>query len=147
MKIESPVFGVVEVSEDQIIEFPAGLPGFEHCTRFALGHEEGAPAEIFVLHSVDDPDVSFAVTGPENLGVHYEFSLSEEEVALLALDRPEDALVALIVRRDDGEDGSPASAGLRANFMAPLVINVERRRGLQKVIQQLGCDITLRARD
>jgi flagellar assembly factor FliW len=34
---------------------------------------------------------------------------------------------------------------MRANFMAPLVINVEARRGLQKIINRLGCDVTLRA--
>ena len=29
--------------------------------------------------------------------------------------------------------------------MAPLVINTKARKGLQKVISRLGCDITLRA--
>ena len=29
--------------------------------------------------------------------------------------------------------------------MAPLIINVSARRGLQKIIARLGCDITLRA--
>lgn len=142
MKIESPVLGVVDVSDDKVIDFPAGLPGFEHCHRFVLVHEEGRETTIFQLQSVDDPDVSFSLTGPEQFGITYEFPLSDDEVAALQLDRPEDALVAIIVRKE-GED--PATAGLRANFMAPLVINVGARRGLQKVINKLGCDIILRA--
>lgn len=142
MKIESPVLGVVDVSDDKVIEFPAGLPGFEHCHRFVLVHEEGRETTVFQLQSVDDPDVSFSLTGPEQFGITYEFPLSDDEVAALQLDRPEDALVAIIVRKE-GED--PATAGLRANFMAPLVINVGARRGLQKVINKLGCDIILRA--
>ncbi|MBR0567947.1 flagellar assembly protein FliW [Azoarcus sp. L1K30] len=142
MKIESPVLGVFEVSDDKLIEFPAGLPGFEGCHRFALVHEEGAEATVFMLQSADDPEVTFSLTGPEQFGINYEFPLTDEELALLQLERPEDALVAIIVRRDD-ED--PATAGLRANFMAPLVINVGARRGIQKVINKLGCDILLRA--
>ncbi|ANQ83562.1 flagellar assembly protein FliW [Azoarcus olearius] len=145
MKIESPVFGSAEVSDDKVIEFPAGLPGFEHCKRFVLVHEEGSDTAVFLLQSVDDADVAFSITGPEQLGINYEFALSDEEVATLGLASPAEALVAVIVRKD-GEAGSPASTGLRANFMAPLVINVEGRRGLQKVINRLGCDIVLRER-
>lgn len=142
MKIESPVLGAVEVSDDKVIEFPAGLPGFEDCHRFILAHEEGSDATVFMLQSVDDPAVVFSLTGPEQFGISYEFPLSDEEVAALQLARPEDAQVAIIVRK---EGDGPAAAGLRANFMAPLVINVGARRGLQKIINKLGCDIVLRA--
>lgn len=144
MKLESPMFGIVEVSEDKVIDFPAGLPGFEHCKRFALVHEEGKAPTVFLLQSADDPSVAFSVTGPENLGVNYEFELDDDEAAILQLSTPADALVAIIVHKDE-TDKSPETAGLRANFMAPLVINVAARRGLQKVINKLGCDITLRA--
>ena len=144
MRIESPVFGPFEISEDKVIEFPAGLPGFESCKRFALVHEEGSAASVFLLQSADDPAVVFSLTSPETLGVNYEFSLSDDEVATLKLASPSDALVAVIVRKDEAP-GSPATAGLRANFMAPVVINIAARRGMQKVITKLGCDITLRA--
>jgi flagellar assembly factor FliW len=141
MKIESPVLGAVEVSEDKVIEFPAGLPGFEKCHRFVLVHEEGGEANVFLLQSVDDPGIAFSLTGPEQLGITYEFPLSDGEAASLKLSRPEDAVVAVIVRKDND---APSSAGLRANFMAPLVINVGARRGLQKVIEKGGYDIILR---
>lgn len=143
MQIKSPLFGSAEIAEDKIIEFPKGLPGFEECRRFTLLHEEGREAHVFLLQSVDEPDVAFSVTAPERLGVHLEFPLSDEEVAMLRLGTPEDAAVAVIVRKDEGE--SPAGTGLRANFMAPLVINTGERVGLQKLIDRLGCEITLRA--
>lgn len=143
MQIKSPLFGSAEISEDKIIEFPKGLPGFDHCRRFTLLHEEGREAHVFLLQSVDEPDVAFSVTAPERLGVHLEFPLDDAEVALLRLRAPEDAAVVVIVRKADGE--GPAGTGLRANFMAPLVINTGERVGLQKVIDRLGCEITLRA--
>ena len=145
MKIESQLFGTVEIAEDKVIEFPAGLPGFEHCKRFAMVHEEGAQGAVILLQSADDPAAVFSVTSPENLGVNYEFTLSDEEVATLKLGSPTDALVVVIVRKEEGDASSPATAGLRANFMAPLVINVSARLGMQKVITKLGCDVTLRA--
>lgn len=144
MKIQSDLFGPFEVDEDKLIDFPGGLPGFEDCTRYTLVREEGASHGIFQLQSVDDPALGFSLTDPRTLGVNYEFALTDPEVAALALTDPADAWVGVIVRRDEIGGGTPANAGLRANFMAPIVINVATRRGLQKVINRLGCDITLR---
>lgn len=145
MQIKSPMFGSAEVPEDKVIDFPMGLPGFEACRRFALVHEEGSDAEVLLLQSVDDPEVAFSLTLPERLGVNLEFTLSDEEVAMLELASPQQAAVAVIVRKEDAEAGGPASTGLRANFVAPVVINVDARIGMQKVINKLGCEITLRA--
>lgn len=143
MKIDSPVLGAVEVSDDKVIEFPAGLPGFENSRRFVLLHEEGGDNNVFLLQSVDDAGVAFSLTGPEQLGITYEFPLTDDEVASLRLSRPEDAVVAVIVRKDDN---APANAGLRANFMAPLLINTRQQRGLQKIIDKFDYDIILRVR-
>ena len=81
MKIKSPEFGTVEVADDRIIEFPAGLPA-EQCQRFALVHEEGREAEVFLLQAVDDPEVAF---GHCSVAWASEFVLSDEDMALLKL--------------------------------------------------------------
>lgn len=145
MKIQSPVLGAIEVAEDKVIEFPAGLPGLEGCKRFALLHDAAASSGLFMLQSVDDPNLVLSVTGPENLRVNYEFSLTEDEVVALQMSKPEDVVVAVILSKDVGESAPPGSAGVRGNFMAPLVINVAARRGLQKIINKAGCEVTLRS--
>ncbi len=147
MKIKSPDFGTVEVADDRIIEFPAGLPGFEQCRRFALVHEEGREPEVFLLQSADDPEVAFSVTAPGRLGVNLEFDLTDDDLALVKLDsigKADDVAVVIIIRSQKAEEAGPAGAGLSANFMAPLVINTRARLGMQKVISRLGCEITLR---
>ena len=147
MKIKSPDFGTVEVADDRIIEFPAGLPGFEQCRRFALVHEEGREPEVFLLQSADDPEVAFSVTAPGRLGVNLEFDLPDDDLALVKLDsigKADDVAVVIIIRSQKAEEAGPAGAGLSANFMAPLVINTRARLGMQKVISRLGCEITLR---
>lgn len=146
MRIESPVLGQIEVSEDKIIDFPQGLPGFEQCTRFTLVHDEGGDRSLHLLQSLDEPDLVLSVTGPELLGISYEFNLQPEEVNLLGLKQAEDVAVAVILRREDGEPASPADTGMRANFMGPLVINTETRKGMQKVINRIDCEVTLRER-
>ncbi|MDR2926414.1 MAG: flagellar assembly protein FliW [Azoarcus sp.] len=143
MKIENPVLGAIEVSDDKVIEFPAGLPGFGNLRRFALLYEEGGGGRVLLLQSLDDATVAFSLAGPEQLGITYEFPLTDEETNTLLLSRPEDAVVAVIIRKGDD---APASAGLRANFMAPLIINIRQLRGLQKVIEKGCCDIVLRVR-
>ena len=143
MKIENPILGAIEISDDKVIEFPAGLPGFGNLHRFALLHEENGDGKVFLLQSLDDASVMFSLTGPEQLGISYEFPLTPEESNALRLSRPEDAVVAIIVRKGDEV---PSSAGLRANFMAPIIINIRQQRGLQKVIEKGDCDIILRVR-
>lgn len=145
MNIDSPVLGRIEVSDDKIIDFPAGLPGFEHLQRFALLHDEDDEArELFLLLAVDAPEVLFSVTDPANVAVHYELRLTDEESAEIGLDDPSQAAVLVILRREDGE-GAPETAGLRANFMAPLIVNLETRRGLQKIMSRVDCEVTLRS--
>ncbi|MDD3354522.1 flagellar assembly protein FliW [Zoogloea sp.] len=141
MKITSPVVGEIEVSAERILQFPAGLPGFETCHQFTLIHSEGDSApKLFVLQCLDDPEVAFTVTTPEVMGLNYEFALSDEEVAAIQLGSPEDIHLLLIVSK---QGDSP----VRANVMAPLVLNTSTRLGLQKVIGKVDTSVTLKAVD
>ena len=140
MKITSPIVGEMEVSADRVIDFPSGLPGFENCRQFTLVHtaDHDAP-RLFLLQCLDDPQVAFTVTTPDILGLNYEFTLGDDEVAALQLGSADDASVLLIVSR--GEGASP----VRANVMAPLVLNTATRRGLQKIIGKVDASVTLKA--
>lgn len=125
-------FGKVEVDPDTVLTFPQGLPGFENLTRFTLLHEEGATT-IFWLQSVEDPDVQFSVTDPNSFRVNYQVTLQDDETALLELTDVADAAVMVMLSRDEATDPS----GIKANFMAPLVINTKSRKGLQKALNQI----------
>ncbi len=142
MQIDSPKFGRIEVADDKLITFPAGLPGFEECRRFALLHPDTAQPRMFYLQSVEQPEVAFSIASPDQFGLHYEFTLSDDELAAIGLQRAEDAAVMVILRRDDPDN---AASPLRAILTAPLVINLGSQKGLQKTIANIGCDITLRS--
>ncbi|GAA5178053.1 flagellar assembly protein FliW [Niveibacterium umoris] len=143
MQIESAQFGTIEVADDKLIQFPGGLPGFEDCRDFALLHPDADQPRVFYLQSSTHPDVAFSIASPDQFGLHYEFTLTDDELASIELQRAEDAAVMVILRRNAEESGSP----VRAILTAPLVINLGSRKGLQKAIANVGCDITLRSAD
>ncbi len=74
----------------------ADLAGLEGCRRFQLCHDAGVEPNaprVWWLQSLDQPDLTFSVTDPANLGVRYVLELSDEQAAALKLQRAEDAVV------------------------------------------------------
>lgn len=139
MKIESPRFGTLLVEPSRIIEFPRGLVGLEECKRFSLFHPEGEKPSYFILQSLDEPALAFHIADPAQFGFGHEIILSDEEAADLALadsDRNVATsvahLVVVVILRKEGA-GQP----VRANLNAPLIINLDTRRGLQHVFARL----------
>ncbi len=135
MNIESPRFGTLTVEPSRIIEFPRGLAGFEDCRRFTLFHPEGEVLRYFILQSLDDPAVAFHITDPAQFDFGYEITLSDEEIAELQLTDPSTAVVVVILAKEGD------SAPLRANLNAPLIINLDARRGLQHVFSRLNYSV------
>jgi reactive intermediate/imine deaminase len=128
MKIDSLRFGSLEVSPDQVIEFPAGLAGFENLRRYSLFHAEGTGSlpNFFILQSLDDAAVAFNIADPARFGCDYQIALSDEQCEAIGLADPADAVVAVMLIKDLAA-GLPMSAGI----YAPLIINTRTRRGLQ----------------
>lgn len=140
MKVETYLFGAVEVSPEKVITFPNGLVGFEQSKRFILAHQEGsAQPSSYTLQSLDDPTLAFQIIDPVNLGYNYELALSDAETALLQSPAPDDVAVMQVLFKKE-EDGK---ASITPNLRAPLVINTNARVGLQKVMENLRPNITL----
>jgi flagellar assembly factor FliW len=132
MNIDSPRFGTLKVEPGKIIEFPEGLAGFEQHRRFSLFHPDDGDVKYFILQSLDDPALAFHIADPGQLGFNFEIVLSDAETALLKLNDPLDAAVAVILWKEQG------AAQIRANLKAPLIINTRERRGLQHIFEQLN---------
>lgn len=137
--INSSRYGLVEVAEDKVIEFPRGLAGFENLRRFAFLHPESDSPKYYILQSMEDADVAFSVADPAVFGFSYEITLDEELSGLL--DQPDsaeavadDAVLVILAKDDD-------NAPLRAVLKAPLILNLKTRRGVQHTFTRL--DYTL----
>jgi flagellar assembly factor FliW len=142
MKIDIDRLGLknVTIDPETLFTFPQGIAGFEACKRFKLFHEEGK-ATVFWLQSVDDLDVMFPVVAPEALDIEYEFELSDAESALIGLQDVKDIAVAVIVYRDQAEGGKIA-----ANTRSPVILNLQSRKGMQKILRDVHPTLLYRAR-
>jgi flagellar assembly factor FliW len=147
MKANTIRFGELDINPETILTFPRGLLGLENCTRFKLLHnvEKDAPV-VFFMQSLDDPAVTFSVVNPAQFGINYEFLLSDEETDLLQSVEPNDLAVALMVYKPMGANAAKdeAGGGISANINGPLVLNLGKKLGLQKVLVGPQFDITLR---
>ena len=138
MKVDTYLFGSVEIDAEKIITFPKGLVGFEGCTRYTLV-QEGGQGSSFTLQSLEDPALAFQIVDPTTIGFNYELALTEEENALLQSPAAEDVAVMQVLYKKEGE----GKAGIAPNLRAPLLINLQAKVGLQKVMETFRPNVTL----
>lgn len=142
MKVQFTHFGLHEIDPDSILTFPEGISGFENLTRYKLFHEEKDQPIVYWLQAIDDPDIAFSVVDPSLFGLFYEFDLTDEEIALIQAENPQDICVMLIMYKQSADTAT--SDNIRANINGPIIINGKTRRGFQKVLVQLQANITLK---
>jgi len=138
MEIKSSFFGEQSIDPSTIISFPNGIPGFEDQTRFKLFHQEGDNPLIFWLQSLDDESLTFSVAQPSIFNINYAFVLNDAEEALLGIEDTADALILIILHKDESDQ--PAIKGA---IKSPLVINSAKRIGFQKLLANVEQSITL----
>lgn len=112
--LHSSRFGVLEIPEEAVIEFPSGLIGLGG-TRYALLARSDDSAFVW-LHSVDDPALAVPVTNPFRFFADFEVELSDEEAARIGLTQADDPAVYVTVRATDSLEG------FSANLYAPILI-------------------------
>ncbi|MEM7623295.1 MAG: flagellar assembly protein FliW [Planctomycetota bacterium] len=127
MEVRTTRFGVVEIAEDRVIEFPKGVLGFPEHRRYCL-LQPGDDACFFWLQSLDDPDLAFVVTDPTLFVKEYSVPLREEQLAELGLSGLDGAQVFVIVNKIEDR--------LTGNLQGPLVVNTAGRVGEQVVLAE-----------
>jgi flagellar assembly factor FliW len=112
--IESSRFGRLEIAEEAVIRFPAGLIGIAGSRYTLLARGDDAP---FVwLHSLDDASLAIPVTSPFRWFDDYEVELSDEEAARIGVADPADADVWVTVR------AGARPEDFSANLLAPILV-------------------------
>lgn len=141
MEIQSKLLGDQQIDPTTIITFPHGIPGFENQTRFKFFHQEGSEI-VFWLQAVDNADVTFSVSNPLYFSINYNFTLTDEEETLLQISNDDNLIILIILHKDNEEDdtGKPV---IKGSIKSPLLINIEKRIGYQKVLTTVEQSITL----
>lgn len=122
-------FGRLEVTEDRVISFVQGMPGFERLKRFILiDHDKEGVFKW--LQAVDDPAVAFLLTDPTPYRPGYTVPLRKGETQGLGAESAEGliTLVMVCVSQD--------SRQVSLNLKGPVVFNADNMRALQCVIDR-----------
>ncbi len=127
MIVKTSRFGDKEVPDETLLIFPEGVIGFKDATRFVMF--ECSDDGLFKwLQSCDRPELAFVICEASAIVPNYQILLGEKERSVLKLEKPEDAVVCLIlvIPKDPME--------ATANLLGPLVMNAETRLGMQIVV-------------
>jgi flagellar assembly factor FliW len=123
--------GSLEYNESAVIDFPAGLPGFEDQTRFVL-LDPPSSAPVVFLQSLNMLNLCFLAAPVISIDPQYELSVTPEDLRLLGLNeqrqpQPVTEVLCLAILT------APENGPLTANLLAPVVVEIRSRRAVQAV--------------
>jgi flagellar assembly factor FliW len=128
MKVQSSRFGTIELSDDEVINFPAGLIGFPDETSFVMLRPR-PDSPIAWLHSTQTSWFALPVVSAEALEVDLGGTLSEA-TKTAGIGSSDEPFAVMAVLNAPGA-GVPPSV----NLMAPIIVNAETRQGAQLLLE------------
>ncbi|MZG30606.1 MAG: flagellar assembly protein FliW [Nitrospinae bacterium] len=135
MKLETTRFGIIDIEEKQIIEFPDGLYGFEKENQFTfLPFNPNVESPMEWMQSIQSPHLAFVITDPYVYVPDYKLKLLEEDMNRVGLGIDDSFLTRAIVTIPENY------TEMTANLVAPLVINSKKCIGKQFVLTSMEYD-------
>jgi len=117
------------LDQDVIFNFPDGIPAFEDSKRFVIVLNDNIQPFVY-LKSLDVEDLGFVCIDPFLVKKDYVVNLPAKDMSLLGLDDPGNAMILCTVTID----ANPKK--ITANFLAPIVINMENSEGRQIIMEE-----------
>ena len=130
MKVDTKLFGEIEIDEEKVITFEGGIVGFPDLKKFALMHdednEEGRQGLSFMV-SLDEPAFAMPVVDPLVIRTDYNPSVDDELLKVIGDGDELLVLVTITVPSDLKK--------MSINLKAPLVVNVETKKAVQVILE------------
>lgn len=130
MRIETKIFGTIEVADEKIIRFENGIIGFPDLKNFTLLHDEekGTGVGIRFLQSIEEPGFAMPVMDPLLVKPDYDPEVEDELLACIGNVNGENILVLVTVT-------IPSDlTRMSVNLQGPIIINVEEHKGCQIIV-------------
>jgi flagellar assembly factor FliW len=126
IKLISTRFGELDIDEEDIIQFPVGIPGFEDKHRWILvGDDNNA---IMWMHSTEDGGLALPVTTPDSVKSDYNAQIPRESLEPIGDVREGDVAILIIVTIPPERPWD-----MTANLKAPIVVNRAGRIAMQTI--------------
>ncbi len=130
MNVTTKNFGEIDIADEKIIKFPAGIIGFADLTDFALIHdEEKGVGGIHWLQSMQEPAFAMPVMDPLTVAPDYNPEVDDEILKPIGELSPEETLVLVTVT-------VPSDiTKMTVNLRGPIVINAKERKACQVILE------------
>ncbi|MCM1231308.1 MAG: flagellar assembly protein FliW [Ruminococcus flavefaciens] len=130
MRIETKVFGEIEIADEKIIHFPSGIIGFPYLVDFALVHDvEKGSGAIHWLQSVQEPAFALPVMDPLIVCPDYNPEIDDELLEPIGKLEEEELLVLVTVT-------VPSDlTKMTVNLKGPIIINAAEKKACQVIIE------------
>ena len=129
MKLRTSRFGEIECGEEVVMMFPDGVLGFPDSRRYILLEHDAEGGPFKWLQSIDDPELAFIVVDPFLVDPEYRFEIDRDTAQLIGTDETSQCAIMGIIRVP-----RHAPEQMTINMKAPLVVNVQTRRGRQIIL-------------
>ncbi len=130
MRIQTKIFGEIDIDEEKILHFTNGIIGFPDLKDFALMYdaEKGEKSNIRWLQSLQEPAFAMPVLDPLAVKPDYNPEVEDELLKPIGELNPDEmlVLVTLTVPKDITK--------MSVNLCAPIVIHTESRKACQIIV-------------
>jgi flagellar assembly factor FliW len=116
----------MEVDDEDIINFPGGIPGFEDKHSWILIGDEGNA--IMWLHSTEDGSLALPVATPESIKSDYNAKIPKESLEQIGELDAKAVIILIVVAIPPGRPWD-----MTANLRAPIVVNWSSRVATQAI--------------
>lgn len=127
MNIMTKNFGKIEVNENQIIYFEEGIPGFRNLKEYVL--IEDTESAFCYLQSIQEGNISFIMINPYLLKKDYTINIKEQYIEALGGGEDKEFSIYVIATILDTVEKATV------NLVAPVLIQNEKRRGMQIILE------------
>ncbi|CAG37421.1 flagellar assembly protein FliW [Desulfotalea psychrophila] len=119
-------FGVIDYDPANLLLFPNGLVGLPHLRNFiVMPNKKEGP--LFWIQSVDDPDMAFVLTDPNNFFPDYQIQPGKDEHTTLGISGSDEYFILSVVT-------VPADQKITLNLAAPIIFTPTNNRAVQVIL-------------
>ncbi|MBR1524162.1 MAG: flagellar assembly protein FliW [Lachnospiraceae bacterium] len=133
MKVNTKLFGEIEIDDDKIITFDGGIVGFPDLKKFALMHDEEEDGEgqgLSFMVSLDEPAFAMPVVDPLVVKDSYNPVVEDDYLIPLGELKEDDMLVLVTVTVPHD------ITKMTVNLMAPFIVNASTRKAVQVILDE-----------
>ena len=131
MKVNTRLFGEIEIQDDKIITLDKGIVGFPDLNRFTIIYdtEKEGKAKIMWFQSLDEPQFAMPVVTPGDVVPDYNPTVNDELLEPLGELTEENLYVLVTIKVPEKIED------MTINLKAPIIINTDTLKGGQIIVE------------